>query len=76
MNPIAWFRIFARCDALRFSTGSPSSLYFPAVGLSNSPRIDRSVVLPHPDGPAIDTNSPVWISNVMFDSACVSTSSV
>ncbi len=76
MNPIAWFRIFARCDADRFSTGVSSSRYLPAVGLSSSPRIDSSVVLPHPDGPAIDTNSPVAICRLMLDSAWVSTSSV
>ena len=76
MNPIAWFRIFARCPAVRLSTGSPSSRYFPDVGESSSPRIDSSVVFPHPDGPAIDTNSPLCTSSVIPDSACVSTSSV
>ncbi len=75
-KPMAWFRIFARWLALRFSTGSPSSRYLPPVGESSSPRIDSSVVLPHPDGPAMDTNSPLSIPRLMLDRAWVSTSSV
>ncbi len=38
--------------------------------------MDSKVVLPQPDGPAIDTYSPVRISRWIPDSAWVSTSSV
>jgi hypothetical protein len=38
--------------------------------------MDSSVDLPQPDGPAIDTYSPLSIWRWMPDSACVSTSSV
>ena len=38
---------------------SAPSLYSPWVGASSRPRIDRSVDLPEPDGPLIETNSPL-----------------
>ena len=36
-----------------------SACSVPPVGVSSRPRIDRSVDLPQPDGPAIDTYSPL-----------------
>ena len=69
MKPMAWFRILALWEAERFSTGSPSNRYFPPVGESRRPRIDRRVVFPQPEGPAMDTNSPLSIPSVMLESA-------
>src|ERR1700752_3733137 len=51
-------------------------MYWPPVGVSNRPRIESSVDLPQPDGPAIETYSPCLISRWMPESAWVSTSSV
>ena len=50
--------------------------YLPSVGVSSSPRIDSRVDLPQPEGPAIETYSPLLISRWMPDRAWVSTSSV
>src|SRR6266404_1884098 len=47
-----------------------------SVDESRSPRIESSVDFPQPDGPAIETYSPLKISRWMPESACVSTSSV
>ncbi len=58
MNPISRLRVRARSRIVRFATGLPLSQYSPPVGVSSSPKIDSSVDLPHPDGPAIDTYSP------------------
>src|SRR5438034_3027751 len=44
--------------------------------ISRRPRIDNKVVFPQPDGPAIETYSPVRISRWIPESAWVSTSSV
>ena len=38
--------------------------------------MDSSVDLPHPEGPSIETNSPLRICRLMPESACVSISSV
>jgi len=48
----------------------------PSEGVSRSPRIERRVDLPQPEGPAIATYSPFWISRWMPERAWVSTSSV
>ena len=40
------------------STGSWSSRTWPRVGLTKPPTMLSSVVLPQPDGPMIETNSP------------------
>ena len=66
----------ARSASVRSETGFPSSQYFPSVGESRSPRSDRRVDLPQPDGPAIETYSPFLIYMWMVARACVSTSSV
>ena len=77
MKPISRLRTRARSEAGRSATGRPFSTYVAArVGVSSSPRIESSVDLPQPDGPAIDTYSPLPISRWTSESACVSTSSV
>src|SRR6266404_7429135 len=48
----------------------------PSVGESSSPRMDSSVDLPQPEGPAIEMYVPFLISRWISSSACVSTSSV
>ena len=58
------------------ATGRPFSVYSPLDGVSSRPRIERSVDLPQPDGPAIDTYSPRPIAISTPARACVSTSSV
>src|SRR5467141_943851 len=76
MNPISRLRTRARSDAASSATGRLFNRYCPSVGESRRPRIDRSVDLPHPDGPAIETYSPLLIKRWIPESACVSTSSV
>src|SRR5438477_5461395 len=76
MNPISRLRTRARSEAGSSATGRPFSRYCPSVGESSKPRMDSSVDLPQPDGPAIDTYSPLSIWRWMPDNACVSTSSV
>ena len=58
MNPISRLRVRARSRIVRLATGLPFSQYSPPVGVSSRPKIDSSVDLPQPDGPAIDTYSP------------------
>src|SRR6267143_629767 len=48
----------------------------PSVGESSSPRMDSSVDLPQPEGPAIEMYVPFLISRCISSSAWVSTSSV
>src|ERR1022692_4526660 len=55
MNPIWRLRILARSAGVRPCTGRSLRRYVPSVGVSSSPRIERSVDFPHPDGPAIAT---------------------
>ncbi len=62
MNPISRLRTRARSDAGSVATGRLFSRYWPSVGESSSPRIDKSVDFPQPDGPAIETYSPLPIS--------------
>src|SRR4051812_49094883 len=76
MNPISRLRTRARSEAGSSATGRLFSRYCPSVGESSRPRMDRSVDLPQPDGPAIDTYSPLLMWRWIPDSACVSTSSV
>ena len=76
MNPISRLRIRARSDSGRSATSRPLSTYLPSVGESSRPRIDSSVDLPQPDGPAIAMYSPLRISRWIPARACVSTSSV
>src|SRR5439155_11940760 len=76
MNPISRLRTRARSEAGSSATGRLLSRYEPSVGESSRPRIDSSVDLPQPDGPAIDTYSPLPIWRWIPDKACVSTSSV
>src|SRR5215212_11117675 len=76
MKPISRLRTRARSDAGSSATGRPFNRYWPSVGESRRPRIDSKVDLPQPDGPAIDTYSPLLICRWIPESACVSTSSV
>src|SRR5436190_22059274 len=76
MNPISRLRTRARSDSGRSATSLPFRTYRPSVGESSSPRIERSVDLPQPEGPAIAMYSPLLISRWMPARACVSTSSV
>src|SRR4051794_40949276 len=76
MNPISRLRMRARSACGRLATSRPLSKYSPRVGESSRPRIESSVDLPQPEGPAMDTYCPRSIVSEMFDSACVSTSSV
>jgi hypothetical protein len=46
-----------RCGGVRVM-GEPSSRISPAVGDSNPASIIRQVVLPEPDGPSSERNSP------------------
>ena len=43
-------------------TSSPRNSIRPPVGISNPPIIRSVVVLPHPDGPSSEKNSPAAIS--------------
>ena len=65
-----------RVAVARAVAGRSFRTYLPSVGVSSRPRIESSVDLPQPDGPAIDTYSPLAISMLMLSRACVSTSSV
>src|ERR1041384_7878325 len=76
MKPICRLRMRARSLAVRLATDSLARMYSPSEGVSSRPRMESSVVLPHPDGPSIATYSPGWISMWMSWSACVSTSFV
>src|SRR6185312_6807758 len=76
MNPISWLRMRACSVNCRWATCLPFRIYSPSVAGSSSPRIASNVDLPQPDGPAIHTYSPRFISRLMSASACVSTSSV
>ncbi len=76
MKPISRLRMRARSESERFATGVPFRMYSPSVGESSRPRMESSVDLPQPDGPAIEMYSPFLMSRWMPESACVSTSSV
>ncbi len=76
MKPISRLRMRARSAAPSFSTCTPDKVYEPLVGVSSRPRIERSVDLPQPEGPPMETYSPLRTSNWMSERACVSSSSV
>src|SRR5215208_935734 len=76
MKPISRLRMRARSEKERSATCLLFNQYLPSLGVSSRPRMDSSVVLPQPEGPAIETYSPFLISRWMPDRAWVSTSSV
>jgi hypothetical protein len=76
MNPISWLRMRARSLNDRSATCLVFSQYLPSEGVSSRPRMDSRVVLPQPEGPAMETYSPFLISRWIPDRAWVSTSSV
>ena len=55
-------------------TSSPSSRYWPPVGVSRQPRMFISVDLPEPEAPTMATNSPGWISSETPRSTSTATS--
>ena len=64
MKPMwAWRRV-VRSRSLRVPVAWPSTVTVPAVGVSMHPIRLRIVVLPQPDGPAMEMNSPRSIDNV------------
>ena len=58
-QPISRLRTLLRSRRERDSTGCPLMRYSPSVGESRRPAIDNSVDFPQPDGPEMDTNSPL-----------------
>src|SRR3954469_25382337 len=48
---------------------TPSTVIVPAVGCSKPAIIRRVVVLPQPDGPRNDTNSPFWAARLKSSTA-------
>ena len=54
----------------------PSTITSPLVNLSIPPKIFKQVVLPAPEGPNIQTNSPLFILKEVFESALISTSPI
>src|SRR5262245_50857689 len=50
----------------------PSSRILPSVGCSNPAIIRRVVVLPQPDGPSIEKNSPLGMSTLIPATAATS----
>ncbi len=56
--------------------GAPLICTVPRVGASSRPIRLSSVLLPHPDGPMIETNSPSPTVRFTADSATVSMRSV
>ena len=60
MKPISRLRMRARCgEAQALRPASRSARSAPSVGESSRPRIESSVDLPQPEGPAIETYSPL-----------------
>ena len=62
--------IFSRCTAWRcfgasLCTATSSNQYSPSYAPSIIPRMLSSELLPAPDGPMIDTNSPGLISRLI-----------
>ena len=65
-------------NSLPFSllTHLPSTKTSPLVKLSIPPKIFKQVVFPAPEGPKIQTNSPLFILKEVFESALISTSPI
>jgi hypothetical protein len=58
MKPISRLRMRARSARVEPGPAAVERV-LPAVGVSSRPRIESSVDLPQPDGPEIDTYSPL-----------------
>ena len=52
-----WLRYVSQSPSLYFFVDVPSMIKSPEVYLSKPPTIFNNVVLPHPEGPNIATNS-------------------
>jgi hypothetical protein len=74
MKPMRPRRSSSSFSSRKPATFWPSNQYSPPSGVSSMPRIDSSVVLPHPDGPMTATYSPASISRLTRSSAVVMTS--
>ena len=76
-KPISRLRMRARSRGVEvLHRPRRSARSCPAVGESSRPRIESSVDLPQPEGPAMATYSPRSMLRWMPDRAWVSTSSV
>src|SRR5437588_6271302 len=58
MKPTSRLRMRARSESERLTTGCSLRTYSPSLGVSSKPRIDNSVDLPQPEGPAIKCIRP------------------
>src|ERR1041385_1693499 len=76
MKPTLRLRMADISLSLRRLTSLPLRRYVPPSKTSSSPAMLRNVVLPEPDGPMTETNSPASTVSESPSSACVSTSSV
>src|SRR4051812_3690135 len=72
MNPIFSRRILVRASSFSPPSVCPSMLTRPEVARSSPPSRFRSVDLPEPDGPTIDTSCPRGIATVTSFSAATS----
>src|SRR5690554_763890 len=75
MKPTLSSRNAAASPLLSSARSWPATSTVPAVGRSSAPMMLSSVVLPQPDGPASDVNSPSSTSRSTPRSACTGTPS-
>ena len=64
MKPIEWLRYVSQSLSLYCLVDLPSIIRSPEVYLSTPPIMFKSVVLPHPDAPRIETSS--FLRNFML----------
>src|SRR5215218_9682616 len=64
MNPIKWFLTSESLVSSSKKISCPFMSTFPEVGLSRAPMRFKRVDLPLPDGPTIETNSPLFTSKL------------
>ena len=57
------------------AAGRPQTSTWPALGGRSPAKRNSTVVLPHPEGPMIETNSPAATSSVKSVTACSAVSS-
>jgi hypothetical protein len=76
MKPMVRFRICDISLSERRLTSLPSSRYVPESNVSSRPATFRNVVLPEPEGPVTETNSPAFTESERSSRACVSIDSV
>jgi hypothetical protein len=76
MKPSSRLRTFASWRSRNDRTSRPLSATRPLDGASSSPMMFSSVLLPEPDGPMMETNSPASTVRLTFSRATVSIVSV